>query len=262
MQKTKTFARIDHDTHLHGYITRVPKLDLIGCEHLLNCVPSNMIHLFQHLKILTVKECVSIIEIFEYEGLCANNEEGRIMSFELQDMYLHSLPKLASIRKSYHNWIFGFEDLIRLEVVSCHSLKSVFPLSIAESLPKLQWLKVLDCQIMEEIATFTTKDDKISQEPNETKVIVFQNLEKLVLKDLPSLKRFCLGPCDLMLPVCWMITIKNCAMMEYFCHGITFTPDLSSLFVEDTEFNPEEGLDAIIQHQNLIQVCFQLNYMN
>ena len=262
MQKTETFARIDHATHLLGYITRVPELNLLCCELLLNCVPSNMIHIFQHLERLTVKECVSIIEIFESEGACENNEKDRIISYKLQDMYLHSLPKLASIWKSYHDWILSFENLVKFEVIACHSLKNVFPLSIAKSLSQLNSLKVLDCQMMEEIVSFTTEGDKMSQEPNEAEVIILPKLWALVLKDLPSLKHFCQDPCDVMLPECWNMTIKNCTMMEFFCHGITFTPQLFSLSIDDIEFDSEEGLDAIIQRQNQIQVCFQLNYLN
>ena len=39
------------------------------------------------------------------------------MMYELRRMYLYSLPKLASIGKSHHGWIFDFPNLFRPEVL-------------------------------------------------------------------------------------------------------------------------------------------------
>ena len=116
--------------------------------------------------------------------------------------------------------------------------------------------------MMEEIVVFTTNEsDKLSQEPSETRVMIFPWLDVLVLEDLPSLKRFCQGPCDLELPDCYKMIIKNCKKMESFCHGITFTPNLDNLYVEDIKYDPEEGLDAIIQCHCQTQVCILSNYI-
>ena len=194
MQKSETFGWIEHDERLLGYITRVTELNLTGYKSLLICFPFNMMHRFQHLKELHLKDCVSVVEIFESKRANANNDQEGIMMYELQGMYLNSLPKLASIWKSHHGWILGFPNLLHLEVKSCRNLKSVFPLSIAKSLPKLSMLKVWDCQMMEEIVVFTTNEsDKLSQEPNETRVMTFPWLARLFLEDLPSLKCFCQG---------------------------------------------------------------------
>ena len=102
MRKLETFRWTEHNELLLDYITRVTKLDPIGYERLLNCVPSNMMHRFQHLKKLHVKECTSEIEIFESKEVDVNNEDYGIMHCELQTMYLHCLPKLTSIWKCLH----------------------------------------------------------------------------------------------------------------------------------------------------------------
>ena len=55
LQKLETFKDINEE--LLGYIKRVTHLDIVNCHKLLNYIPSNMMHLFSHLKELFVTEC-------------------------------------------------------------------------------------------------------------------------------------------------------------------------------------------------------------
>jgi hypothetical protein len=126
------------DEELLGYIKRVTRLGIVNCHNLLNCIPSNMMQLFSHLKNLTVGECECLEEIFE--------SNDSMLQCELEDLELFSLPKLKHIWKN-HGQVIGFECLAMITIKQCSDLEYVFPdVSIATSLPKLGMISVSECE--------------------------------------------------------------------------------------------------------------------
>ena len=76
---------------------------------------------------------------------------------------------------------FLFQNLKSLNVVRCKSLTFVFPVSIAESLVKLELIFVEDCYMMKKIVT---KDE------GEKHKIVFPGVKSLHLENLFDLRSF------------------------------------------------------------------------
>ncbi|XP_054787065.1 uncharacterized protein LOC129293242 isoform X2 [Prosopis cineraria] len=151
LQRSETINWIEQDKILLGYITRITELVFEGCEKLLNCVPSNMIHRLQHLKQLKVRECCSLVEIFESEGVEANEDEKHVVTlheYNLQEMYLYSLPKIMHIWKN-HGEVLSFRNLKKLNMGCCDGLRSVVPFSIAKTLLQLQELSIYECEMIE-----------------------------------------------------------------------------------------------------------------
>ncbi|XP_028769458.1 uncharacterized protein LOC114726904 [Neltuma alba] len=216
-QRSKTINWIEQDKILLGYITRVTELVVEGCEKLLNCVPSNMLHRLQHLKQLKVRECCSLVEIFESEGVEANEDKEHanamtLYEYNLQEMHLCSLPKLMHIWKNHGDVVLGFHNLRKLNIGCCDGLRSVFPPSIARTLAQLQELSVYECEMIEEIVR--TEEG----ECNKAKKIVFPELKWLTLFRLPNLKCFCSSNYQFEMPSCREITIKDCSKMESCCY--------------------------------------------
>lgn len=231
---------IEQDQHLFPYLRRDTELVIEGSEKLLNCVPSNMLHRFQHLKLLKVRDCGSLVEIFESEGVDTTKDEGYTetqYSYNLQEMQLYALPKLMHIWKN-HCGILGFLNLKKLKIQCCQSLKSVFSSSIAKSLSQLQELSVHECDMIEEIITREEEEIRISEEPKKVK-ITFPALQWLTLYHLPSLRCFCLSTYHLELPSCHDITITECPKMEA-CHGNIGTSELPFISMKKNDFRARE----------------------
>ena len=142
--------------HLLAYITRETSLELDSCDKLLNCFPSNMMHLFHHIIELRVQECKCLEVIFE------SNNCGVM---ELSQLELHSLPKLKHIWRN-HGLILGFQKMSCLIISECHDLKFVFPnASIARSLPQLSQLEVSECNKMEETILNDNNNNRYQRMP-------------------------------------------------------------------------------------------------
>ncbi|KAK4284302.1 hypothetical protein QN277_001156 [Acacia crassicarpa] len=222
LQRSETINWIEQDEILLGYLTRVTELVVEGCEKLLNCVPSNMLHRLQHLKQLKVRECCSLVEIFESEGVAEANEDEEhadattLYEYNLQEINLYSLPKLMHIWKNHGEVVLGFQNLKKLNIGCCDGLSSVFPPSIARTLVLLQELSVYECEKIEEMVT---KEEEAEFNKANNKNIVFPELRWLTLYRLPNLKCFCSSNYQFEMPSCRDVTIKDCSKMETCCYA-------------------------------------------
>ena len=220
-QRSETINWIEQDKILLGYLTRITELVVEGCEKLLNCIPSNILHRLQHLKQLKVQECSSLVEIFESEGAEEADkyeEHADTMTFyeyNLQEIHLCSLPKLKYIWKNHGEGILGFQNLKKLRIGCCDSLRSVFPPSVARTLVQLQELLVYECEMIEEKVT---KEEE-GESNNANKTIAFPELRWLTLHSLPKFKCFCSSNYKFEMPSCRDITIKDCSKIETCCYA-------------------------------------------
>jgi len=238
LQKLVTFRDIGEE--LVGYIKRVAELDIVKIHKLLNCIPSNMMHLFSHLKNLIVKECECLEEIFE-------SNDDIMIKYLLINMRLLSLPKMKHIWKT-HDQILAFQNLEWITIKQCDDLKYVFSdVSMATSLPSLNYLEVCECKKMEEIV-----GNNCVKTQHEAK-IRFPSLEYIVLKKLPSLKCFSQSSflCYVEMPQCFSIRTEDCPEMKTFWYkGIIYTPKLYEISVENTIFDKYEDVNEVIQQNN------------
>ncbi|KAK4838779.1 hypothetical protein QYF36_016341 [Acer negundo] len=76
------------------------------------------------------------------------------------------------------------QKLCKVDINSCKSLKTLFPLSIARNLLQLKDLNVKRCDVLEEIVAKEGAEDAAAR------TFVFPQLTRLTLKDLQELKRF------------------------------------------------------------------------
>ena len=98
---------------------------------------------------------------------------------------------------------------------------------------QLKYLYIEDCKVMEEILLLT---EDLGEEEIIPKVL-FPRLEVLILKDLPVLKRFCVGS-NIKFPSLKVLVIEKCPKLESFI----FKPVSSDMTLskELKEVNSEE----------------------
>ncbi|KAI9126793.1 hypothetical protein K1719_002389 [Acacia pycnantha] len=92
LERSKTINWIEQDEILLGYLTKGIEPVVEGCEKLLKCFPSNMLHRLQHLKQIKVRECCSLVEIFESERVAkANEDEEHVDAMTLYEYNLQEI---------------------------------------------------------------------------------------------------------------------------------------------------------------------------
>jgi len=184
-------------TMLHNFIKK-SEISIKECHELPYLVPYNKVQMLQHVEELTVSYCNSLTEVFESEGGEGTRKGDVNTHYQLQNMTLEHLPKLSHIWKHNIVKVISFQKLTNIEVLYCHSLKSLFSHAIARSLVQLQKLKVQNCDMMEEIVT---KEDENTEGGSKVKIL-FPKLKGLTLDHLPNLESVCSRDYDYDLPLC------------------------------------------------------------
>ncbi|MED6118111.1 hypothetical protein PIB30_000094 [Stylosanthes scabra] len=96
--------------------------------------------------------------------------------------------------------------------------------SLAANLPKLEYLEIYSCDMMEEIVASENDNNEDGGALNE---IAFLKLEVLKLRSLKSLKWFCKGAYTFKFPSLRTVRVNNCPRMEIFCNGNLIAPNLT-----------------------------------
>ncbi|KAI9076890.1 hypothetical protein K1719_041194 [Acacia pycnantha] len=146
-----------------------------------------------------------------------------------------SLVKFASSSAS-------FQNLQSLFVSGCHQLIHLVTTSTAKSLVSLRWLNINDCKRMVEIVMNETNEDVQGG-------VTFNQLRKIKLTDMPSLKMFSSQSDTFKFPELEKIKIIGCPEMKMFCPGVLETPRLSKVKIEedDMKWKDEGDLNKTIE---------------
>ncbi|KAF3457903.1 hypothetical protein FNV43_RR02563 [Rhamnella rubrinervis] len=132
----------------------------------------------------------------------------------LKDVNMESLLWLLDHQLAAETFNNSFlKNLRKLDVVECHRLKYLFPLTIAQCLVQLQELKVKNCWDMEEILFINYKELPASNTGLENYKLLLK-LQVVSLEDLPNLTRFCSRSTGYNIVNCGLnteqVTIRKC----------------------------------------------------
>ncbi|KAG4381935.1 hypothetical protein GLYMA_15G247400v4 [Glycine max] len=106
-----------------------------------------------------------------------------------------------------------FHSLDELHVFCGDGLKNIIMPSTIANLPNLRILSIKYCYWLEEIYGSDNESDAPLGE------IAFMKLEELTLEYLPRLTSFCQGSYNFKFPSLQKVHLKDCPVMETFCHG-------------------------------------------
>ncbi|XP_068488939.1 uncharacterized protein [Phaseolus vulgaris] len=180
-------------------------LIIIECHKLVTIFPSYMGQRFQSLQSLTIINCNSVENIFDFANIPQSCD---IIQTNLDNIFLEMLPNLVNIWKDDISETLKYNDLRSIRVYGSPNLEYLFPLSVSIGLEKLEVLEVQSCRAMKEIVAW---DKHASEDAINFK---FPHLNTLLLIDLYDLRSFYLGTHTLEWPQLKELDIVYCSMLE------------------------------------------------
>ncbi|KAG6751661.1 hypothetical protein NC652_030745 [Populus alba x Populus x berolinensis] len=118
------------------------------------------------------------MQLFDEKFVFPNLEDLKLHSINIERLWHGQLPAIT----------VSIQNLQRLVVKKCGSLKYIFSSSMVKSLVQLKHLAIHDCMSVEEIIVTEELDEE-----ERTSKMVFLKLEHIELSSLPKLKHFCIG---------------------------------------------------------------------
>ncbi|KAG2663955.1 hypothetical protein I3760_16G056400 [Carya illinoinensis] len=153
---------------------------------------SNTILWVPNLEVLEVKDCGSLEVVFDLEGLQVLENRKPFLAV-LSNLKLWNLSGMSHVWKNIPPGFQGFQNLVSINILECHSLRILIPASIVKLLVQLQVIKIRDCNLMENIiqmeyeAREERREDILSSKAHSLKRPSIKNIKLL---GCPNLKTF------------------------------------------------------------------------
>ncbi|KAE8725168.1 hypothetical protein F3Y22_tig00009009pilonHSYRG00182 [Hibiscus syriacus] len=200
------------NNQLHaGSFSKLKELNVEYCDGLLNIFPFLLLQVFQRLEILTVTSCASLEEVFQLQVHGLDIEETNMASSQLREVNLFRLPKLKHVWNKDLSGNLSFENLRKVDVWECWSLKTLFPFSIAKRLVQLESLIVDNCGVEKVVS-------KIDGGEEHDIHFEFNKLSFLKLWNLPNLVCFYPGMHKTVWPALKKLSTYWCGKIKIFGH--------------------------------------------
>ncbi|CAI9270339.1 unnamed protein product [Lactuca saligna] len=194
------------------------KIEIYNCPALSRVFPSNVVGQLNKLEELRIKECKSMVEIFESKEI---NKDGVDSTTNVGDGSDDTCTAIT-IPRSANMTLLQLPNLTILVISKCEVLEYIFTSSTLESLKQLKELTVAECKAVKVIV----KEDTEHTEKSKS-IIVFPRLKSLTLVDLPDLKGFFLGTNEFRWKALEKVKIYGCPQMMNFTSGHSKAPKLN-----------------------------------
>ncbi|XP_048135721.1 uncharacterized protein LOC125315313 [Rhodamnia argentea] len=186
----------------------VKSLVVLGCDKLVNIVPSCIVGRLRNMESLDVYYCGSLEVVFELQSLNPLDGNPGVRS-QLKKLVLHELPQLKSVwDKELHHQV-KLQCLHSVTVSNCKSLTSLCPASVATDLIQLEELEISACGIIELIKM-----------EGPVLGVVFPKLTSLKLEHLTELKCIYTGTNALGWPALKTLEVHGCNKVEILASQI------------------------------------------
>ncbi|KAL2972016.1 hypothetical protein AAZX31_15G231900 [Glycine max] len=175
------------------------QIDISSCEGQY-VFPIHVAKVLRKLQVLEISCCTIENIVEESDSTCD------MTVVYLQVRYCHNMMTIVPSSVQFYS-------LDELHVSRCHGLVNIIMPSTIANLPNLRILSIKYCFELEEIYGSNNESDEPLGE------IAFMKLEELTLKSLRSLTSFCQGSYSFNFPSLQKVQLKDCPVMETFCHG-------------------------------------------
>ncbi|CAK7340800.1 unnamed protein product [Dovyalis caffra] len=192
-----------------NFCSNLTNLTVDDCAFVSNAISSNLLQFMNNLRHLYVRNCDSLEEVFDLEGLNAEEGHARLLP-NLKELQLIDLPRLRNICNKDPLGILDFKNLKLLKVHNCSSFRNIFAPSTAFGLAQLHKIEIRNCPLMEKMIT------KERAEEAATYRIIFPVLKVIVLESLPRMTSIYSGTGILEIPSLEEISINNCPNLKTF----------------------------------------------
>ena len=196
-----------HDKLAEDSFFKLQSLFVKYCENLVNIFKSNILIGFQSLERIEVSYCGSLQEVFELQRHDVR-ETHAVTAIPLKILKLQCLPKMKHVWNKDPQGIFSFQNLRKISVLECESLKSLFPASVARCLIELEDLQIENCGVKE----IVLREDVAEAAAR----FVFPKVTLLQLRKMPILKWFFWGVHTSEWPLLKQLEVTGCDQIELF----------------------------------------------
>ncbi|XP_057754759.1 uncharacterized protein LOC130974044 isoform X1 [Arachis stenosperma] len=163
-------------------------LILENCRFISNVIPSNLLSFLSSLEELEVRNCELVNVIFDVKDITGDKSNMNIgqaapLQLALKKLKLENLPNLMHVWSKDPHGLFRLPALQVMHVNGCSSIKSLFPVSVAQDLLNLEIIDVSYCGSLEELF-----QPDIGAEEGITIKFLFPCLTVLILGNLQNFK--------------------------------------------------------------------------
>ncbi|KAG4922369.1 hypothetical protein JHK86_051182 [Glycine max] len=184
------------------------KLEFDGANKREIVIPSHVLPCLNTLEELNVHSSDAAQVIFDMDDSEANTKG---IVFRLKKLTLKALSNLKCVWNKTPQGILGFPNLQAVNVQACVNLVTLFPLSLARNLGKLQILEIQNCYKLVEII-----GKEHATEHATTEMFEFPFLLKLLLYKLSLLSCFYPGKHHLQCPLLKILEVSYCPKLKLF----------------------------------------------
>ncbi|XLT07532.1 hypothetical protein HN51_053325, partial [Arachis hypogaea] len=226
----------DSDTLPYEFLQRLPNIEnLIVC-----CSSFKEIFCTKRPTMDCVKEIIPQVKCLQLSSLSQLNSIGlehswvQHISENIQKLQIDKCHSLRSIVPSE----VSFSSLIELNISECNGLVNLFTPSTSRTLHQLKNMSIENCESLKEVVS--EEVEELSGHVEE-EIIVFHKLKTLSLRSLPNLGRFYNGNIELKFPSLLHLLLIDCSKMESFCAGtvsVNSWMEVQFKDEEDTEVDP------------------------
>ncbi|KAJ6950497.1 disease resistance protein [Populus alba x Populus x berolinensis] len=168
-------------------LSKLTTLEVVKCKRLTHVFTCSMIVSLVQLKVLKILSCEELEQIIARDN---DDEKDQIFPGD-------------------HLQYLCFPNLCEIKIRECNKLKSLFPVAMASSLPKLQTLKVSEASQL--LGVFGQEDH--ASPVNVEKEMVLPNLKELSLEQLSSIVCLSFGSCDFLFPCLKKLRVYECSKL-------------------------------------------------
>ncbi|XP_052728349.1 uncharacterized protein LOC108328951 [Vigna angularis] len=171
-------------------------------------IPSHVLPYLKNLEELNVENCKPTQVIFDIDE---SELKMKGMIFRLKNLNLNKLSNLKCVWKVNSGGIVSFPNLHRVDINGCGSLVTLFPVSLARNIKKLEVLEITECEKLVEIVG---KED--GMEHGTTMIFEFPCLSWLLVDNVPLLSCFYPGKHYLKCPLLYSLFVASCPKLKLF----------------------------------------------
>ncbi|QHO54579.1 hypothetical protein HN873_005831 [Arachis hypogaea] len=226
----------DSDTLPYEFLQRLPNIEkLVVC-----CSSFKEIICTKRPTMDCVKEIIPQVKCLQLSSLSQLNSIGlehswvQHISENIEKLQMDKCHSLRSIVPSE----VSFSNLIELNISECNGLVNLFTPSTSRTLQQLKNMSIENCESLKEIVSEEEVEESSGHVGEE--IIVFHKLKTLSLCSLPNLGRFYNGNIGLKFPSLVHLLLIDCSKMESFCAG---TVSVNRWM--EVQFKDEEDIEVV-----------------
>ncbi|PRQ29651.1 putative leucine-rich repeat domain, L domain-containing protein [Rosa chinensis] len=239
IQGARELKAIWHVQLARDSFRRLKQVDVQECKNLVSLFPPSVIGRLNALETLKIWGCGSLEVIFELPGRSNVKEIHADTSFP-HDQLKH----------------FDCQNLDSINIYGCHSLKQIFPASVARGLQYLTRLDVDKCDAIEEIVGEEEEKEGLETIPPR---FVFSKLTSVELKNLPQLTSFYPKTHASQWPLLEKLEVVRCDKVGILAAEFSFSQknrEMNHLMSQPPFFSMNEG--SFVNLEDLELTCSEI----